>query len=178
VQMFPHMRFKRVHETVPGELVIAEVKGRRVPAICAPFYGAQEGQLVFVLIYLAVDLGGVRGPYFDYADERLLCLGTEYAIVPDLLAPSRPPEYRGAPRLVISGAEQLLCVPSRENHFSLALNLDTGKTQPEPAYHLTFGFSRWELRLKRDGVIDSGMPPMFTWDPAAVAAGQKTTGSR
>lgn len=179
MRTYPELQVKPVHETVPGELVVVDFSGRRrVPAICAPFHQSQDGDLSFVLIYLANDIDGIHGPFYEFTDERLLSLGTDYAVVVDPVSPPVPAPYRGAPRLLINGGDRLLCVPDRNNRFWLALNLEVGKTQDVPQIFRAVECFHWELRLKRDGVIDFDQPALFTWDTAAVAATQSQVSQR
>lgn len=178
MRTYPELQVKPMHETVPGELVLVDFSGRRVPAICAPFHQSQDGDLPFVLVYLAHNIDGVPGPFFGFSDERLLCLGTDYAVVVDPFAQTVPSPYRGAPTLLINGGDRLLCVTDGNKRFSLALNLETGKTQDVPQTFRAIECSRWELRLKRDGVIDFDRPALFTWDMAAVAETQSKVAPR
>lgn len=178
MRTYPELQVKPVHETVPGELVVVDFSGRRVPAICAPFHQSRDGDLSFVLVYLANDIDGIPGPFFGFADERLLCLGTDYVVVVDPIARAIPSPYRGAPSLLINGGDRLLCVTDGNNRFSLALNLETGTTQNVPSTFRAFECSRWELRLNRNGVIDFDRPALFIWDTAAVAATQSQVSQR
>jgi hypothetical protein len=164
----PELHVKSLHEIAPGELVFTDVAGKRLPAIAAPFHEAQDGDVVVVLVYLADDVDGVRGPRFGFAEDRLLSVGHEYAVVLDPVASPPPSTFQGAPRLVIMKNERLLCVWANDPRWSLALNLDTGKTQRLPSLHRLHECFGWEVRLKIDSKIDFISPPVFTWNRAAA----------
>lgn len=168
MRTFPELHVKPLHEIAPGELVFVDVAGKRLPAIAAPSHEAQDGDVDIVLVYLADHVDGVRGPRFGSAEDRLLSVGHEYGVILDPAASPPPSAFQGAPRLVFVKNERLLCVWATDPRWSLALNLDTGKTQRLPSLHNVVECFGWEVRLKIDGKIDFISPPVFRWNRAAT----------
>lgn len=173
----PALQVKSVDQLIPGELTVAEVGGRRVPAVFTHHFAKRDGDPSPVLIHLVQPGRSARGPFWSFETGSMLSLGTDYAFVADAFA-DRPTATTAESwcQLLVARDQRFLRVWDQDGRFSLALDLDTGKaSDPSNLVRPSECFS-WELRLKINGEIDFRSPPLYRWDAASVT-GDKANAS-